>query len=229
MKTNLNLLVVICLLIITFSCNDDTNSFEYPTTYISRSVSEMNIKVYTNSGEITNRLIKDEFIKRYKDYLMELDKIEIEGELTATYISSNTVELSKKDLATSEIRTVHDLSGLIYWEKPEIYNIVGSPQLDFLIKYFSYHPLFMEEDTPIVSPSGPNSTTFRLKECFYVKKKNNYLIMPYLDFYFKNAYQQFSVRRFNNKFNSDSISSLGVNDTIMIQEYNIEIKINSKV
>ncbi len=217
MIKNQILLTIISIMFLVISC--DKSSINYPITYTSHSITGVSINIFTKSGEIVTPSIKNELIKKYENYLTDLDIMEIEGKLIVTYLSSGTIELVKFYSGDSEIRTVHEIAGLTYWEKTETDQISSS--LDFNNKHLSYHPLFFEES--FISGATGFIQVTKLKECYYAKKIDNKILIPMLDYFHKTNYG-YSSASINNAFNTESFSNLGVNDTLIVQEYYIEMK-----
>ena len=206
--------------IISCNKNSDEELIEYPMTFTSYFISEPEINVYTKDGEITLVDLKNEIIERYKNNLTDLDSIEIQGIIIATYLSVDTVELTLDNKKEEKARIVSEHNELIYWEKQDT-SVMSVYPVSFLDK-LKYHPLYYEEfDVPM---STGYSKAAKYKECFFIKKKNEGFEVPMFDYLYKTEFGLPTILGINNEFNSSSISLIGSNDTIIIQEYFVEMK-----
>jgi hypothetical protein len=213
-------LLLIILIMGISSCKKDSDEelIEFPITYTSYGVGNSNIRVFINNQELTSTL-KEQVINRLINYLPSLEEMEIAGKFVATYISADTVEL-KFDFSTEqEIRIAREESDLIYWERQDTTEFTNYSFFHF--GYFlKYLPLYYEEfDVP--SATGYNKKV-KGKECYYVVREKNKLMLPMLDYIYKNEIFAVIKKEINNRFNENSISDL--NDTLLIREYVIELE-----
>ncbi len=201
------------------SCKKDF--IEHPITYASYSITSPDIKIFTKNGEITSSALKNNLIKRHEKYLTELESVDIEGKIIATYISENSVELTIDNTKEQRARTVHEIAELIYWEKKDTSQFVVNPTLN-IRNLLKYHPLFYEENN---MPQFTGYEKFaKLKECCYVLNSSGKLKIPMLDYFYKHEFGYHSISGINNAFDENSLSNLSTNDTIIIQEYLIEME-----
>lgn len=194
---------------------------EYPATYSSYLISDAQINVYTKDGILTSPNLKGEIIQKYKNYLTDLENIEIEDKVVATYTSKNTVNVTIDDEEEEKVRYVYVKDGIIYWEKQDTSGIPAYPPL-FIEKILTYHPLYYEEfDVPAVTGY---SKAARYKECYYVKKKNEGFEIPMFDYVHKNEFGLLRNLGINNEVNENILSLISSKDTIVVQKFNIQMK-----
>jgi hypothetical protein len=206
-----------------FSCEKEPEEMipEYPVTYSSYLISNAQINVYTKNGILTSPNLKDEIIQKYKNYLTDLENIEIEDKVVATYTSENTVNVTIDDEEEEKARYVYEKDGIIYWEKQDTLGMPAYPPL-FIGKILTYHPLYYEEfDVPLVTGY---SKAARYKECYYVKKKNEGFEIPMFDYLHKNEFGLLRNLGINNEVNENILSIINSNDTIIIQAFNVKLR-----
>lgn len=216
-------ILIILLMIGISSCNKESDKelIEYPITLTSYLISGSEIKVYTKDGEITLPNLKNKIIQRYKNNLTNLESVEIQGKVTATYLTENTIELTIDKIKEEKVRIVYENDVLIYWEKQDTSGMPVFSTFD-IADILKYQPLFYEEfDVPKVT--GYNKAAM-YKECFYVLKNNGELKIPMFDYMHRSELGLPSIFGINNEFNESCLSLIGNNDTIVIQEYFIEMK-----
>jgi hypothetical protein len=213
-------LLLIILIMGISSCKKDSDEelIEYPITYTSYGIANSNIRVFLKNQELTSTL-KEQVINRQINYLPSLEEMEIEGKFVATYISADTVELKFNFSTEKEIRIVTEESDLIYWERQDITEFTNSSFFHFG-DFFKYLPLYYEEfDVPWATGY---SKKVKGKECYYVVRDKKKLMLPMLDYIYKNEIGAVIKKEINNRFNENSISDL--NDTLLIREYVIELE-----
>ena len=217
------IILIIFLMIGISSCNKDSveELIEYPLTFTSYLITESEIKVYTKDGEITLADSKNKIIQRYKNNLTDLESVEIQGKVIATYLSENTVELTFDNIKEEKSRLVYEKDGLIYWEKQDTSGMPVNFTFD-VATILKYQPLYYEEfDVPM---STGYRKAAKYKECFFVKKKNEGFEVPMFDYLYKTVFGLPTILGINNEFNESRLSLIDSNDTIIIQEYSIEMK-----
>ena len=221
-KFKLSLLILLITGVCSCKKNSEEILLEYPVTYESYFISEGEIKVYIKEGEITLPQIKDAIIQRFKNNLSDLGNVEIEEKVVATYLSENKVKVTIDKEEEEKIRFVYEKDGIIYWEKQDTSGIPAYPPL-FIGKILIHQPLYYEEfDVPNVTGY---SKAAKYKECFYVKKNIEGFELPMFDYVHKTELGQPVILGINNEFNENYLSLIGRNDTILIQKFNIEMKI----
>lgn len=231
-----NILSLISLVLSVHSCSKDEFIIQYPTTYTSTKFSGQNIRVYTRNGEIKDSKIISKLTKKVKQYFTDLDTTKIENELSVTYLSPSSLELTSLSSKYKDTLNLHETPEITYWENRFIsYAVVGDgyKSYDFKGKHLKYQPLFKEDFTP--SPLTGYNNAVKFKECNYVKDNGKVLLMPFVDHYFI-RYDEFketflfwqAAKRANNSFDSQSFSKLGVRDTLVIQVFNVELNIKNK-
>jgi len=218
-------LLLILLITGTYSCKKDKDFEEklpeYPLIYESYSISGGEIKVYTNEGEIGSPGLESDIIQRYKNNLTDLESIEIDRKAVASYLAEDTVKLTIDKEEEEEERLVYENNGIIYWEKQDT---SGIPVLSafYVADILTYRPLYYEEfEVPKVT--GYNKVV-RYKHCFYVKRKNEGFEIPMFDYLHRTEFGQHTTLGINNRFNQNYLSVMGDNDTIVIQEFSIEMR-----
>ncbi|TLX73748.1 hypothetical protein E9993_14920 [Labilibacter sediminis] len=214
---------MISLIILVFSCNRDSEeeSIEYPLVYESFSILESDIKVYTKNGELTLVDLKEDIIKRYKNNLSDVETNDFEGKIVVTYLAENIVKLTLDNNAEERNRQVKEYKGLIYWEKQDTSSIIVDMNF-YASSILKYQPLYYEEF------DVPTSTGYikvaKYKECFFAKKKGNGFEVPMFDYVCITEFEQSTITGINNEITENSLPLIGENDTIIIQEYKIEMK-----
>ncbi len=80
------LLLLILMITGIYSCEKNVDELlpEYPVTFESYLISEIEMKIYTKNGEIISPDLKNEIVQRFKKNLTDLDFFEIEGKVVAT-------------------------------------------------------------------------------------------------------------------------------------------------
>lgn len=201
--------------------NSDEELIEYPVTFTSYFISEPVISVYTRNGEVTSTDLKNKTIERYKNNLTNIESVDIQKKIIATYLTENTVELTLDNNKEEKVRTVKELDGLIYWEKQDTSSMLVNIPF-YVAAILKYQPLYYEEF------NVPTSTGYRKAakygECFYVKKKDEGFEVPIFDYIYKTVFELSTVNGINNEFDESNLLLIGSNDTLIIQEYSIEIK-----
>jgi hypothetical protein len=219
MKKNL-IVSVLFLIAAISSCKKDV--VEYPITYSSNSISEPTIKVYTRNGEVTSTALVNNIISRYQSNLNKLEDDKIKERIVITYISEDSTEITIDKIREDKLRSVHEIGGVIYLEKQDTTIFPFGPlfKVQDLNKYY---PLYYTE-TPAPTASG-YSTYARFKDCFFLIKNGGKLKIPMFDFFwiFKSGYLR-SIPEINNSFKEAGLNNFFVNDTMIIQEYLVEMK-----
>ncbi len=85
-----------------------------------------------------------------------------------------------------------------------------------------YQPLYYEEFNVPTSTGFTKAAKYR--ECFYVNKKDKGFEVPIFDYIYKTVFELSTVNGINNEFDESNLLLIGSNDTLIIQEYSIEIK-----
>ena len=211
----------IFLLIGIISCdNDSDDEIEFPVSYKTSTISKSKIKVYTKDGEVTNADSKDKFIQKYRYLLTDLRDSDVHRKIVATYLSKDTVELVWDNWKWDDTRRVYEENNLIYWEVQDTSFSIITDEPD-ISKHYKLKPLYyVEYDLP--------STTFyrqvQYKHCTYVLRENGKLRIPMLDFVLRSPTYSEVRTGINNQFDESYLSTIGLNDTVMIQEYKRKMK-----
>lgn len=221
------ILSLILLILIVASCNQDEYIIEYPTTFVSTKISNQNIRVFTKKGEIKDSKITSELINRIKDKLTDVNNLNVQNEISVTYLSSTGIELNTINPPETQELNLHETPNITYWERKNVSKAVIGVY-DYNANHYKYQPLYFK----ILGVNALiNSTLFESQECLYAKKKGKAIVMPFLDFYHKGKKDfynyEYGVNKINNSFVSESFSKLGINDTIVVQEYNVELNIKN--
>ncbi|MCE5174912.1 MAG: hypothetical protein ABFC90_01045 [Bacteroidales bacterium] len=217
---------LIFLLLISFSsCKEEENneSVSYPIIYTNVPVTENCFKVFTKNGEITDFITINNLINKYADFLVGMNKYNLEGKVTLTYLSSESVELYMLDSDNTDTLAVHNKPELIYWEEKDTTCQPIGTNLDDRFFMYKYKPLYYEEFA--IPLSSGYTTAVRYKQCYYAKRDEENFILPMLDFLYKhdNLFCTYGIA-INNVFSRKSISNFGTNDTLIINEYSLKLK-----
>ncbi len=216
-------LFIISLLFSVFSCNKDSEeaSVQYPLVYESSSILESEIRVYTQNGELTSMNLKEDVVDRYKNSLTDIESIDLEEKIVATYLAADTVRLTLDNSGEENNRLVKEYAGIIYWEKQDTSIMPVNMAFD-VSSFLKHQPLYYEEfDIP--TPTGFTKTA-KYKECYFAIKKDKGFAIPMFDFVYKTESGQPTFTGINNEFSEDLLPLIGENDTIIIQSYTIELK-----
>ncbi len=203
------------------SCKKD--SVQYPITYTSDLITESSIKAYTKNGEISLPVTIKSIVNRYRSYFTNLEREEVTGKITATYLSKDSVELTINHVKEDKLRSVHEDAGVIYWEKQDTL-MSGFTNIFSIEDLYKYHPYYYYE---YYAPPGSGYTKyFKYKECQYIIRNGKKFNIPMVEFvWILQGYDKgFKYSGINNSFSKEGLSSLFVGDTILVQQYSIEMK-----
>lgn len=200
------------------SCKEE-EIINYPTTYSNTPVTEYTIKAFTQNGEITDSFKLNHLIRMSGDLLTGMDNYNSEGDFVATYLSPEKVLINKSDSENTDTLDIHKIDDLIYWEKKDTISSFFRHSITF-----KYKPLYYEE-IPIPISSG-YPCIVKYKPCYYVKQDGQDLVLPMFDmiFYIGDSHTPIPGVNINNELCVDSISYFGINDTLIIKEYNLILK-----
>lgn len=213
-------ILILVLIIGLSSCKED--KIQYPITYSSGLVTEHSISVYTKDGEITSSNVVTSVLNRYQFNFSNLQTGQTVGKLTATYLSEDSVELTINNIKENKLRAVHEKDGIIYWEKQDTsYSGIGGFQIGNLYKY---HPFYYHE-YKLVPPDGLYLTNTKFKECYYIIKDGGKLSIPMIEFVWIHygSSNSMSFLGINNSFYKEGLPDLFAKDTILVQQYLIEM------
>jgi len=214
---------LILLIIGIIACKKD--SIQYPITYSSYSISGANIKVYTRDGEITSTALVSNVFAHYQSYLTNTVSADISGKFIANYISSDSVELTINNIKEDKRRSIHELAGMVYWEKQDTAWTGRAPfwDMDYL---FQYLPLYYNKYN---APAGSGYYQYvKSRDCYFITKNRGDLNLPMFDFVQIISEYNFiqSTKGINNSFNKDGLINFFAgynNDTILIQSYTVKM------
>lgn len=218
-----SLVLLVLLINVIYSCQKEPGEKlnQYPKTYKSILISDSEIKIYTKDGEEILSDVKDDVIQRYKNYLSDLETIEIDGKVIAEYLTESTVKVTVDDEVDEQVRHVYEYEGITYWEKQDTSAMqISLMSMDILI----HKPLYYEEYR-VPAVTGYN-TAARYKECFYVKNTAEGFEVPMFDFLYISEIGPFVNNGINNEFDEHGLRLSGSNDTIIIQSFTIDMKKN---
>lgn len=238
MKKLIKLLVLSILLGLQCCKEDELVEYpiSYPMNYVNSPVTEFTIKAFTKDGEITDSTKFNYLLKKYGYLLSGINNYSSEGDFTATYLDSENVMIRKAKSDKTDTLTVHKTTDLIYWERKDT--------ISTFIRHnsiYKYKPLYYEEF--LIPYSSGFTIAAKYKQCYYVKTENKDLILPMFDmlyymhdsypppfsdninneFYIHDSYIPLFSVNINNEFCRDSVSILGVNDTIIIKVYTLRL------
>lgn len=211
--------ILFFLSLLGLQCCKEEEIISYPTTYSNTPVTKYTIKAFTQNGEITDSLKLNHLIRMSGDLLTGMDKYNSEGDFVATYLSPEKVLINKSDSENTDTLDIHKIDDLIYWEKKDTISSFFRHSITF-----KYKPLYYEE-IPIPISSG-YPCIVKYKPCYYVKQDGQDLVLPMFDmiFYIGDSRTPIPGININNEFCVDSISCFGINDTLIVKEYNLILK-----
>ncbi len=214
-------ILILMLIIGISSCKED--KMQYPITYSSGLVTEHSISVYTKDGEVISSNVVNSVLNRYQFNFSNIQTGQAGGNLKATYLSEDSVELIINNIKEYKLRAVHEKDGIIYWEKQDTtYSGIGGFQIENLYKY---HPFYYLE-YKMMPPNGLYLKDTKFKECYYILKDGEKLSIPMIEFVWIH-YGSSNVMSFleiNNSFNKEGLPDLFAKDTILVQQYLVEMK-----
>ncbi len=214
------LLIIFSFLSFTlFSCEKDT--IDYPVTFSTKTVSEYSLRIFTTDGEITSESLKYDIVQRYKYQLNAVSNEDLKGKIVCTYITKDSVEIIIDGVKEAKPRNVLENNGLVYWEKQDT-TVKGYTWLPYdILKAQEYIPTYYLE-TPCASGSA-YKILVESKECLYAIKNKGKLSIPMFDFFIN--YSGYLVKEINNSFKNLEERAFNHKDTIIIQEYLIDMEI----
>jgi hypothetical protein len=201
------------------SCKKDP--IQYPIIYSSDLITESNIKVYTKNGEITSSTVINSVVNRYQSYLTNLESEQVRGKIVATYLSENSVELTINKVKEDKLRSVHEDAGVIYWEKQDITESGFGP-IFRIEDVYKYRPFYYDEY--IAPPGSGYLKYFKYKECYYIIRNGKKINIPMIESVWIHDVYKVKYPGKNNSFSKEGLSMLPVGDTILIQQYSVEMK-----
>lgn len=224
MKKN-QILIILILIAGICSCEKDTT--KYPITYTSYSIADPTIKVYSRFGEVTSPVLVNNILSRYQNQLNKLENDKIKGKVVVTYVSQDSAELTIDNIKEDKLRSVHEIAGVIYLEKQDT-SVTALNALS-IQDYYKYNPIYYEE-FPAPPGSGYNKIS-KYKDCYYIIKDRGKLNIPMFDFLLMHNLgapdSGYKIFGNTNSFNEARLgSSILTIDTIIIQQYFIEIKVS---
>jgi len=221
MKKNL-ILIVLFLIAGIYSCKKDT--VDYPITYSSSSISDPSIKVYTRNGEVTSSDLINKLVVRFQDKLKISENDKIKGKVIVNYISADSVELTIDNVKEAKSRSVHEINGVIYLEKQDT-TLKGFGPTFKIDDVYKYSPIYYEE---YYAPAGSGYSKYaKIKDCYFLINKGGTLNIPMFNFLWVwNTNSAYPYSGNNNSFKPEGLQKFNYADTIIIQQYYIEMQIN---
>jgi len=219
MRNIILLLVLIAGLIA--SCSDSSD--DYPKVYTSDKAVEGALRLFTGEGEILNQQLIESFIARHKQQVINVDAMNVKDRYVVTY--QNATDIVIEANGKEEQGKAYEIDNVIYWEHPDTLTTF------FKIPYNKYQPIYSEEFN-IPSTTGYNKT-IRYKDCIYAEKHEGTIRLPMVAMFSKetdpdqgsivsNYYQANNVILIDILFKQHPYWD--VNDTIIIQDYYIELR-----
>jgi hypothetical protein len=216
MRRNISLITILfiaCLFFIKCEKNDD-----YPRKFILDSFSAGTLRLFTNSGEVTDPKRINNFISGSEDHFW----------IDTGSVSSDNWDVAIELLSETRARIIVNSDSIIDFYSTRKNGVLYLEYLDTLIRNGSlvneklkYHPLYIVN---LPSYFGGQATVF--VPCVYAIEEGDRLYIPvvsYLERIYcdcdKIIYSQ-GMSNYNNEFNTsyiDSISSMNLNDTILYQ------------
>jgi len=144
--------------------------------------------------------------------------------LVATYLSEDSVELTIDNIKEKKLRAIHEKDGIIYWESQDT-SFSGLSSVFSIENLYKYHPFYYQEYKKL-PPDGLYLTNTKFKECYYILRDEGKLNIPMIEFVLIHyGYDKgFSTLGINNSFSNMRLADLYAKDTILIQQYLIEMK-----
>ena len=216
-KTSIiSILILVCFLF--SSCEKE---IEYPRKFVFDSYSAGQIKLFTNSGEITDKKIINSSIAGYEDYFW----------INPDSIGNDDWNVQIELLSDSKARIIFETdsvldfittrkNGVLYLELPDTLMTLSNPT-NCLLKY---QPLYLVS----LPPSLGSHTVF--VPCIYAIEKGNEIYIPLVSYiesiYYENGFIMSSrgLGNYNNEFNTGylhSLSTFNLIDTLAYQNNKI--------
>ena len=222
--TRRNIFIVFLALLLS-SCEKE--QIEIGRIYTSKNVVQTKLKAYTIFGEITSPEEINTIMEKNGIRFLDVDTIDAAGEIEVKYISDSRVECKYSRDAEIETSTAHEKGGIIYWEKEDTVTLCRFNAYEDFLKY---RPLCFEETK--INPATGYNYIIKSKPCTYAQKLSNGFHILYLDVFYKFEKREFSaisrgtqrITGVNNRLNEDFLTTLGEKDTIVWQEYYIELE-----
>ncbi len=215
------LVILLCLIFASCEKESAEEAIKYPITYKSYSISDIRYRIFTSDGEISSTPIKQDIINRHKDFLTDSISENFEDRIIVTYTTQDSVQVSYDGLLEEKQRKAIETPEMIYWEKQDtlMFENINFP---FFENYFKYTSLFYEE---FQVPTATGFTRIiKTMECYYATKKREEIILPMLDYYYKNEYEYFNMKGINNELIENPLFNLPPLGTLIVMEYQINMK-----
>ena len=219
MRNIILLLVLIAGLIA--SCSDSSD--DYPKVYTSDKAVEGALRLFTGEGEILNQQLIESFITRHKQQVINVDAMNVKDRYVVTY--QNATDIVIEANGKEEQGKAYEIDNVIYWEHPDTLTIYSK------VPFNKYQPIYLEEfDIP--STTGYKKT-IRYKDCIYAEKHQGTIRIPFVVMFLKvsdvnSGSIVTSYFHDNNAIVIEDLVSpnayLSANDTIMVQDYYIEMR-----
>lgn len=209
------------LLLVITSCERE-EKITYPIKYTS-SAKPINIsfRVFTADGEITDESVIESIVRRKNLRFNDLENIDLTDYLKVEYLSPEKVIIEIADRLEDDERNVIIDNNSIYWEKQEETSVSFSVT-DFH-KYHKYLPLQYEE---FLVASGANflNTHTKYNHCYFAEINNGKITFPIMDFRIIEYTSSSGNSGLNNKIDIEKLNQLSDRDTIVFQEFSLELK-----
>ena len=162
------------------------------------------------------------FVSHYQYHLNKLESDKIKGQIVASYLSADSVELTIDNIKENKRRAVREISGITYWEKPAI-SMIGIGPIFKVEDLYKYHPLYYNEAS---APPGSGYMKYaNLKECYFTIQTGGKPNIPMFDFLWIDDGRLAQVNsQINNSFKKEGLVNFLANDTMMIRSYSIEMR-----
>jgi hypothetical protein len=225
MKLNLIHTLITALVLCTFySCKKDNEVKKVKKITYSEDLYRVSIvktaelKMYTNSGQITDNTVVDRYIKQYAQYF-NLDKTPLETELRMRFIGADSAVFEK---ALGRYRYININGKYIFTGKEDI-NRPGNMPL--FVNMFKYSMPYVPYNV------SPIQVQYRTKDVRVGYGNALEMALPVMSYHISSRPSSSSYYRASgisfNEFDETVLAKMGANDTIAIQlfTYNMKAKI----
>lgn len=211
---------------ILISCEEEVIKNNYSGSYTSTVKKYSAMRMFTNGVEVNdNAKIQDFYLRRVGDpqaFVTDYTKDEDINGVKYLIIKDNKTICNF--IVEMESRNFVDKGNKLYLETDRVFTSYNYlEQKLFFDKLYKNFPLY-SVTTPLPSSSEYDSKT-ESKSCYYLNNKENIIEYPLISFFYlqlsENGGTMVSGENQNNEFNSNIITSLTINDTLLIQESRI--------
>lgn len=214
----------IALIVITSSCEKEESKPIFPIEFISSSITNTQIKIITQDGELKDSKIKERLLNEYQERLIDLDTLDTKDYLKAIYLSKDTVNVFDLKKNENELRLIEQKNDITYWVSFDTITYLLFEDLFKDYKIGIYEPVYYEEF--LLPVSSGYSKAAKVIDCLYVQDNGDHILLPMFDYVLKIEGGLKIVVGMNNVYNENIYYEFEETDTLIIQEYMIHLKQN---